>query len=162
MNSASILVVTILFVAAAALAVNAESQSATTSHTISLKHNITLEIAVAPFDATKHRVTECEIMGSKLICLIDDKPVFGNDWELPRSALIKAAVKIGPTLVDLDVSCMFNPWFEKPDPQDFTSEPVEGGYLVRGNFSDAAGRYKAEWLIIQSGSVRTQLTNAEQ
>jgi len=162
MKNMSIGIVSILLVATAALVANGESQSAATSHKIPLKHNITLEMAVAPFDAAKHRVTECEIMGSKLICLIDDKPVFGTDWGLPKSKLIKAAVKIGPSVVDLDVSCMFNPWFSKPDPRDFTADSVYGGYRIRGNFSDAAGSYKAEWLIIQNSSVRTQLANVEQ
>ena len=56
---------------------------------------------------------------------------------------------------------MFNPWFDKPDAQDFTAESVYGGYLIRGNFSDAAGTYKAEWLIVESSSVRTQLVETE-
>ena len=60
-------------------------------------------------------------------------------------------------VVDLDVSCMFNPWIDKPDAQDFTAESVYGGLLVRGNFSDAAGRYTAEWLVVQNSSVRTRL-----
>jgi hypothetical protein len=96
-------------------------------------------------------------MGSKVICLIDDRPVLGTDWTLPKSQLVQATVRIGSLVVDLDVSCMFNPWIDKPDARDFTVESVYGGLLIRGNFSDAAGRYTAEWLVIQNSSVRTRL-----
>ena len=139
----------------------AASPAAMNRHNIKLKDNIILEMTAPPFDAAKHRITECEVMGSKVVCLIDDKPVFGTDWTLPRSQLAQATVKIGSRVVDLDVSCMFNPWFEKPDARDFTAESVYGGYLIRGNFSDAAGTYKAEWLIVENGSVRTQLVETE-
>jgi hypothetical protein len=138
----------------------AASRAAMNRHTMHLKHNITLEMTASPFDAAKHRVTECEVMGSKVVCLIDDKPVFGTDWTLPRSQLVQASVKIGSRVVDLDVSCMFNPWFEKPDPRDFGAQKVDEGYLIRGFFSDAAGSYNAEWLVIRSSSVRTRLQTA--
>jgi hypothetical protein len=139
----------------------AASPAAMNRHIIKLKDNIILEMTAPPFDAAKHRITECEVMGSKVVCLIDDKPVFGADWTLPKSELVQATVRIGYRVVALDVSCMFNPWFDKPDAKDFTAESVYGGYLVRGNFSDAAGTYKAEWLIVESSSVRTQLVETE-
>jgi hypothetical protein len=138
----------------------AASPAITNRHIIKLKDNIILEVTAVPFDAAKHRVTECEVMGSKVVCLVDDRPAFGTDWTLPRSQLVQATVKIGSRVVDLDVSCMFNPWFDKPDAQDFNAENVYGGYLIRGNFSDAAGTYKAEWLVIKSSSVRTRLESA--
>ena len=68
----------------------AASDAAMHRHTINLKNNILLEMTAPPFDAAKHRVTECEIMGSKVICLIDDRPVFGTDWTLPKSQLVQA------------------------------------------------------------------------
>jgi hypothetical protein len=158
MKKVSMIVVSMLFIAGAAFVFSNASQLTDSSHTISLKHDIILEMTAGPFDSAKHRITECELMGSKGVCLIDDKPVFGTDWTLPRSQLMKAAVKMGSRVVHLDVSCMFNPWAEKPDPQDFSAEKVYGGYFVHGNFSDAAGSYKAEWFIVESGSARTQLS----
>jgi hypothetical protein len=135
----------------------AASPAAMHRHTVNLKNNIFLEMTAPPFDSAKHRVTECEIMGSKVVCLIDGRPVFGTDWTLPKSELVHATVRIGSLVVDLDVSCMFNPWIDKPDARDFTVESVYGGLLVKGNFSDAAGRYTAEWLVVQNSSVRTRL-----
>jgi hypothetical protein len=75
--------------------------------------------------------------------------------------LAQAAVKIGSRVVDLDVSCMFNPCFDNVDAQDFTVETVYGGYLIRGAFSDATGTYRAEWVVVQDGSVRTQFVETE-
>ena len=73
----------------------AASPAAMNRHIIKLKDNIILEMTAPPFDAAKHRITECEVMGSKVVCLIDDKPVFGTDWTLPKSQLAQATVKIG-------------------------------------------------------------------
>jgi hypothetical protein len=149
-------------IVAALIVTSGQSRSATNTYTIPLKNEMSLELTADPFDPAKHRVTECDLSGFKGICLIDDKPVFGTDWTLPRSQLLKASVKIGTDLIDLDVSSMYNPWFEKPDPRDFNAESVYGGYRIRGFFSDAAGSYHAEWFIVQGKSVRTMLANAEQ
>jgi hypothetical protein len=129
------------------------------SYTIPLGDGISLQMTVAPFDAKKHKINKCKILEWSGVCLIDGKPVFGTDWELPRNQLIKATAKVGANTVNLDVSCMYNPWCGEPDPQAFTLEKVEGGYLIRGNFSDGAGSYEAEWFIIQDSSVRTRLAN---
>jgi hypothetical protein len=130
-------------------------------YTISLGEGISLQMTVVTFNASKHKIKKCQILDWSGICLIDEKPVFGTDWELPINQLVKATVKIGSNTINLDVSCMYNPWIGKPDPQAFKIEKVEGGYLVRGSFSDGAGSYKAEWFIIQDRSVRTKLINEE-
>jgi hypothetical protein len=131
------------------------------SYTIDLGDGILLQMTVAPFDAKKHKIKKCQILDWSGVCLIDSKPVFGTDWELPKNQLIKATLKVGVNSVNLDVSCMYNPWFGKPDPQAFTLGKAEGGYLIKGSFSDGAGSYEAEWLIIQNSSVRTRLANKE-
>lgn len=56
---------------------------------------------------------------------------------------------------------MYNPWFDSPRTEDFSIQKVEGGYLLKGVFSDGAGRYEAEWLVIQNTSVRIKLSNKE-
>lgn len=129
------------------------------SYDVPLGDGVSLQLTVAPFEARKHKITKCQILDWSGVCLIDGKPVFGTDWELPKNQLVKATVKIGANTVNLDVSCMYNTWFSKPYPQAFTLEKVEGGYLIRGNFSDGAGSYEAEWFIIQNSSVRTRLVN---
>jgi hypothetical protein len=130
------------------------------SYTIPLGE-VSLVLAVVPFDAKKHEITECKGPDWSAVCLIDGKPVFGTDWEIPKSQLVRASLKAPDNIIELDVSCMYNPWFtKKPDPRDFSAEKVEGGYRIRGFFSDAAGSYNAEWLVIKDSSVRTRLETA--
>ena len=131
------------------------------SYTIPLGNSMSLQMTVVPFHAKKHKVKKCQILDWSGVCLIDEKPVFGTDWELPINQLIKATVKIGSNTINLDVSCMYNPFLGKPDRQNFIVEEVEGGYLIRGSFSDGAGSYEAEWFIIQNRSVRTKLEHKE-
>jgi hypothetical protein len=150
-----------LMVLVAAFTFGAEQRLlADDSYTIPLLRDLSLVLVVAPFDATKHEITKCKGPDWTSVCLIDGKPVFGTDWDMPRNQLIKASAKLATGTVDLDVSCMYNPWFSKPDPRDFSAEKVDGGYLIRGFFSDAAGSYNAEWLVIKSSSVRTRLQTA--
>ncbi len=119
---------------------------------------MSLRMTVVPFEPKKHKITKCQIIDWSGVCLIDGKPVFGADWGLPRNQLVQAELRIGPKTIYLDVSCMYN---VAPTPQDFTLEKVEGGYLIRGHFSDGAGSYEAEWFVIENSSVRTRLANKE-
>lgn len=154
------LVILLLLASVPAFADNSKSIKAD-SYTIPLGDGISLQMTVASFDAKKHRIKKCQILDWSGVCLIDGKPVFGTDWELPKNQLIKASIKIGSQTINLDASCMFNPFFGNPDRQNFTIKTVEGGYLVRGSFSDGAGTYEAEWLIIDNSSIRTKLQNKE-
>jgi len=133
----------------------------TKNFTVPLGDGISLFMSVVSFEPSAHKITKCKILNWEGICLIDDKPVFGTDWELPKKQLTLALVKVAGNSIDLDVSCMFNPWFDKPRTGDFSIKKVEGGYLLRGSFSDGAGSYEAEWLIIQNASVRTKLVHKE-
>lgn len=132
---------------------------------LDLDYNIKLSLSSALFDSTHHRIR----YGSpalpfdkwKGIVLIDGKPVFGTDWELPKSILLEAKTVVNGKTITLDVSCMYNPWMGKPDKKDFSVNKTEGGFLITGKFSDGAGRYKAQWLIVEDVSVRTMLVKEE-
>jgi hypothetical protein len=66
------------------------------------------------------KMTNCRILDWKGVCLVDGKPVLGTDWETPVSQLVEATVVIdGHERVKLDISCMFNPWAERPREKDF-------------------------------------------
>lgn len=158
MKTASITVLLVILIFTAMLAFAGESKSISNSYTILLAEGMSLHMTVAPFKPERHKITKCQIIDWSGICLIDGKPVFGTDWGLPRNQLVQADLKIGSKTVSLDVSCMYN---VTPTPQDFTLEKVEGGYLIRGRFSDGAGSYEAEWFVIQNSSVRTRLANRE-
>ncbi len=131
------------------------------SFTIPLGKGMSLHMTVAQFSDKKHKITKCQILEWSGICLVDDKPVFGTDWDLPRNQLVKATFKIGTNKISLDVSCMYNPWFDKPNPKDFKVTKAEGGHVITGHFSDGAGSYEAEWLVIQNSSIRTHLAKVE-
>jgi hypothetical protein len=129
--------------------------------TIPLGERISLSMNITAFEASTHKITKCKILDWEGICLIDGKPVFGTDWDLPKNQLSRALLRIDGNYIDLDVSCMFNPWFGKPKSDVFSIEKVEGGYVLKGSFSDGAGSYEAEWLVIQNTSVRTKIARLE-
>jgi len=156
MKTAPITVLLIFLILSAFPAIAGEQKSISNSYTISLGEGMSLRITVVPFESKKHKITKCQIIDWSGICLIDGKPVFGADWGLPRNQLVQAELRIGVKTINPDVSCMYN---VTPTPQDFTLEKVEGGYLIRGHFSDGAGSYEAEWFVIQNSSVQTRLAN---
>lgn len=125
---------------------------------IPLDKGITLTLKAEPFDPKNHQIKTCKIMDWSGICLIDGKPVFGTDWSMPTTKLICATLSINNHNIDLDVSCMYNPWFGQPRVDSFSITHVEGGLLVRASFSDAAGSYDAEWFVVEHTAVRTLLS----
>jgi hypothetical protein len=130
--------------------------------TIKLSKNIILKMKSKPFIPNQHKITTCKVLDWTGTCLIDGKPLFGTDWETPRSQLVEATVELdGLTKVKLDVSNMFDPWTGEPKKKDFKVTEVEGGFLIHGEFSDGAGSYIAEWLVVDGSSVRTKLKRDE-
>jgi hypothetical protein len=123
--------------------------------------DIKLSITAKPFNPDGHEIQKCKIIEWEGICLIDGRPVFGADMDLPKTVVDKAIVQVGARTIPLDTTCMFNPWFRKPSNDQFEINLIEGGFAVRGFFSDGAGSYVAEWRIIDGASVRTILTNDE-
>jgi hypothetical protein len=156
MKTATIIIFLILYTFSSSSAFAGEQKSTSNFYTISLGEGMSLRMTVVPFESKKHKITKCQILDWSGICLIDGKPVFGADWGLPRNQLVQAELRIGVKTINLDVSCMYNIY---PTPQDFTLEKVEGGYLIKGRFSDGAGGYEAEWFVIENTSVRTRLAN---
>jgi len=126
------------------------------------KKNIKLQIEVSDFDSTKHVISRKMIFDWSAIYKIDNKLIFGTDWDMPITKLDKMTLKISKFKVKLDVSSMYNPWFgDAPLQQEFKLIPIEGGYNLVGSFSDGAGSYVAEWKNINDLSIRTSLSNDE-
>ena len=136
------------------------SEKALEEATIKLSSNVSLKMKSKPFIPTQHKITPCKVLDWTVTCLIDGKPAFGTDWDAPISQLVEAMVVIdGRTKVKHDVSSMFNPWTGEPERRGFSITEVEGGWVVHGEFSDGAGSYEAEWLVVGGSSVRTKLQN---
>src|SRR6266516_3147947 len=76
-------------------------------------------------------------------------PVFGTDGGTPHTKLKKLTLLQGNEKTPLDVSCMYDPWFEQVDPSRFkVVVRNRRSVVLTGVFSDAAGSYVAEWLIV--------------
>lgn len=129
--------------------------------TFAFTSDVSLHLRASPFDSTKHQVSRCKILDWEGVCLIDGKPVLGTDWDIPRSVLESLELEIGSTRVSLEVSSLYNPWFGSPSKEFFSVSQVEGGWVVRGCFSDGDGSYVAEWLVINGGSLRTLVSRDE-
>jgi hypothetical protein len=135
-----------------------DTRPAGTPFEVPLGSGATLHLTAAPFDSAAHTLSRYPGAG---VYAIDGRPFFGSDASIPETVLTSAEFEAGGTRTPLDVRGMFNPWHEAPAPHDFQVESygIEGGWLVRGLFSDGAGSYAAEWLVVGDGSLRTVLTN---
>lgn len=131
--------------------------------------NATLVLERVPFSAVGKSFKYYRGEGSNAyhsLALINGKSFFGTDGEIPRYTLAKALLLLNGHHYKLRVDRMYNPWFGndtsyQPYKDSFRLLKTEGGYRVRGMFSDGAGGYVAEWRITSQSSVRTILTNDE-
>lgn len=93
---------------------------------------------------------------------IDGRPIFGTDGDFPKFTLTKATLKIGENKYDLQVDDMYNPWFGEGVNDGLFKIKKDGTEIrLTGLFSDGAGSYGAEWLIVGKSSIRTILTKDE-
>lgn len=130
-----------------------------TSTTINLDNNATLTLQREPFDFKKHRI---EYDKEEYAITIDGKPIFGTDNKLPRTILNKATLKIESKTYDLQVDSMFDPWVgDRPESNSFRFQKEGQRLRLTARFSDGAGTYAAEWIIINNTSLRTILSNDE-
>jgi len=132
-----------------------------TQTTFVFSPNLSLHLHASAFDATKHQVRRCKVLDWEGVCLIDGRPVIGTDWEVPKSVLDHLELEVDGRRVPLDVSSLYNPWVGSPSQKFFCVSSVEGGWVVRGLFSDGAGGYGAEWLVIDGSSLRTRISMDE-
>lgn len=128
---------------------------------VELANQVFLTAQIENFDKSKHIYDTCDTgLRWKSICLIDKQIWFGSDagMELPRNQLMNLTLFINGEKVVLDVSGLFNPSWENEIKKDqFTFEKAEVGYNLTGYFSDGAGAYSVNWLIIKGASIRTKI-----
>ena len=129
----------------------------------SLGKGVMLHLFRGSFDPQLHKTQHCAPPYSPSICLADGRPIFGTDGEMPESRLAKAFVEMSGKRIELDVTCMYNPWpAGNVAPQLFKVERAFGdGLSISVMFSDAAGAYLAQWFVIDRSSVRTILSRNE-
>src|SRR5882672_5239481 len=163
MLSRAALAVVLFLPASITAAVAADPEWSPQRHAvITLAEGVSLTFDVSPFRAAKHKIGWCSRQGQEYVCSIDGHPYFGSDGQQPYAQLDSAVFRYGDHSVHLDVSCMFNPWNVDPDGRSYKARKTEGGYIVSAEFSDGAGGYAAQWLVIGGGSVRTSLDSGEE
>ena len=127
--------------------------------TISLNDSTDLILERARFQSTGK---EIEYYDNKFPYSINGRPIFGTDGGLPKYILIRATLKIRQTRYDLEVGNMYEPWFGDRPNDDLYKLKYDGTEIrLTGLFSDGAGSYGAEWLIVGKSSIRTILTRDE-
>jgi len=131
------------------------------TYSIKLNFNAILNLYVEDFRPDKFKIDTCKINNFKGICRINNELVFGTDWEMPKYYLKKAHVIINKTKIILDVSSMFNPFFEEPQDKFFVLKKSEGGYILNALLSDGAGGYVAQWKIVNNTAIRTIISDDE-
>ena len=120
---------------------------------------------VENFDEKEHLIDTCKIaLNQDVICLIDGEPWFGSDLSSapPKNQLVKLSININNKEIDLNVTGMFNPNFNNIIRlNQFSLEKCNIGHCLNGYFSDGAGTYVVQWMIIKGKSMRTLISSDE-
>ena len=111
------------------------------------------------FNKNKHNVTYC----GKAVCLIDKKPFWGSDGNVPETILTKIVFKINELSVELDTSGMFDPLLKQKQKSLFkVIHYYDDTWKVKGRFSDGAGAYFAGREQILGGAAGLYFGGREQ
>ena len=126
---------------------------------VNINDTVQLSLERTKFDTTGKKY---EYYDNKFPFSINERPIFGTDGDFPKYTLTKATLTIGSNKYDLQVDNMYNPWFgDRPNDNAYKIKKDGTEILLIGFFSDGAGYYGAEWLIVGRSSVRTILTKDE-
>jgi hypothetical protein len=131
---------------------------------LQFENNIKLKISIVEFDRDNHIVDTCYFENQPYYCKIDQMSWFGSDMgmELPKYELKEIVLLNNDEIIPLDVSKMFNPAFNTTISKgQFEVKLINNQIEIHGWFSDGAGTYCAEWLVINGTSNRTLLSNSE-
>ncbi|MEJ2610144.1 MAG: hypothetical protein P8179_08655 [Candidatus Thiodiazotropha sp.] len=129
-----------------------------------LGNGIVVNLEEAEFNPIEHKIINCE--GSIIPCTIDGVFPFGIEFSIPRTYLKSLSLSIHGRTYKLNTSGMYNAWGNRPlaikDKIKYLGAHCydEKSCALRGIFSDAAGSFVAEWLIVNGISTRTILTSS--
>lgn len=137
---------------------------AETTATFSLPSDVVVTIKEAAFREAKFDLVGCS--EKSYTCRINGHIPFGVAFGLPKTYLKSITVSFQGTAYALDVTHMYNAWGNRP-----LAHPGGVRYFggkcfekkncqFRGLFSDAAGSFVAEWLIVDGFPMRTVLTGS--
>jgi hypothetical protein len=127
---------------------------------IYLGNEISLSLVTRTFEARRHNIKRC---AEGTPCLIDGRPVYGTYRSLPSVEIVSLTLKMGNRLIPLDASAMYNPWSPREDRaiDVWISHDLGDQLVIRGEFSDGAAAYFAEWEVVEGSALRTVLKCVE-
>lgn len=128
---------------------------------VTLEPDLVLHMTVGPFDRHSHTLKTCQVEETSFICLIDGRPFLGTDGQEPHAVLQNAFVVSKGKRLPLDVHGMYDPWVGEFQKTAFSAVAIDGGWAIRGCFSDGAGFYVAEWRVVDGATLRTILSGDE-
>ncbi len=130
-----------------------------------LGNGISVQIEEVEFHPKNHKIENCG--DSNIPCSIDGMAIFGTAFDMPKTYLKKLSLSIGKKTYKLNTTGMYNAWGNRPLEYKGTVKYLgahcydENSCALRGLFSDAAGSFVAEWLIVNGHPFRTVLTSSD-
>jgi hypothetical protein len=125
-----------------------------------LTKGVTLTLRASRFVPSKHTIRK--VRGH---VIIDGHQVKGVDGDIPTTQLEEAYLTIRGRKIVLDTSCLYEPSMSK---ENFTlewwEEPQKDREIltITGRFSDGAGGYKVQWMIVDDTSLRITIGSGEE
>lgn len=129
-----------------------------------LPSSVNVTIIEAVFDKKNADIEYCSSGGS--ICRINGGIPFGVDANIPENYVKKITVVFQDRSYVLDATGMYNAWGGRPLEYPGIIRYFGGRCFdelnchFRGVFSDAAGSFAAEWIVVEGFSFRTVLTGS--
>lgn len=130
-----------------------------------LGKGITAQIEEAPFNPENHKIINCK--DSNIPCTIDGVFPFGTAFDMPKTYLKSLSLTVSGKTYKLDTTGMYNAWGNRPLEYKGTIKYLgahcydKDNCALRGLFSDAAGSYVAEWLIVNGIATRTVISSSD-
>ena len=137
---------------------------ADSASTFTLPSDVRVTIVEAAFHEENFTIDGCSAKSP--ICFINGKLPYGLAFGLPKTYIKSVTIFYQGTSYALDGTNMYNAWGNRPLEYPGAVRYFGGGCVdkkncqFRGLFSDAAGAYVAEWLIVEGYAIRTVLTNS--
>jgi hypothetical protein len=130
----------------------------------SLTGYVGVTIVESAFQEEKFDVEGCSAKSP--ICRINGYFPYGVAFGLPKTYIKSVTISYQGTSYALDGTNMYNAWGNRSLEYPGTIRYFGGGCFdkkncqFRGIFSDAAGSFVAEWLIVDGYAIRTVLTGS--
>lgn len=132
--------------------------------TFTLPSDVDVTIIESVFQESKFDVEGCSV--KSLVCRINGRIPYGTAFGLPKTYVESIMISFQGASYALDVTDMYNAWGNRPL-EYHAGVRYFGGKCFdkknchfRGVFSDAAGSFVAEWLIVDELVMRTVLTSS--